>query len=433
MHIQKTQIVSEFYSLRQADKQYKAPCAYAILKTNLNISGNTMPDFAASQLINHLEENLFSVLEKQAREFDTPELPLIDLSSGSPRQPTAPEIIDTLQTAAADPINHDYPSFWGKPQVRQAIADFYQRHYGVELDPETEVAVFQGSHIGVSGIPRAIVNPGQYIISTDPCYPIYRSAAIQAQAQFYGIALKEEDNFLPDFSRVPDEIAQKSGLLMLNYPHNPTGAMATAELFDAALDFARRYNTPVLHDFAYAAIGRHAEDAPVSLLARPGGKEWGIETYTLSKTFRMAGWRFGFAVGNASIIRAFKKLHTHSYSTVFGAVQDAAITALSLPFDRMEQQVAVYHQRREWVLKSLAEMRWPVSTEQGTFFLWLPVPATDSTQQFAERLLKDAHVLVAPGTGFGAGGEGYIRISLTTDDAALKTALERIAALRLFA
>nr|WP_318381405.1 aminotransferase class I/II-fold pyridoxal phosphate-dependent enzyme [uncultured Enterobacter sp.] len=391
-----------------------------------------MPDFAAADLINHLEENLFSLLEKQARQFDTPELPLIDLSSGSPRQPTAPEIIDRLQTAAADPRNHDYPSFWGKAEIRQAIADFYQRHYGVTLDPDREVAVFQGSHIGVSGIPRAVVNPGQVIISTDPCYPIYRSAALQAQATFYGIPLREAESFLPDFTRVPDEIARQSGLLMLNYPHNPTGAMATPELFDAALAFARRYHTPVLHDFAYAAIGSHPQDAPVSLLARPGGKEWGVETYTMSKTFRMAGWRFGFAVGNASIIQAFKKLHTHSYSTVFGAIQDAAITALSLPASRMQQLVAVYHQRREWVLQTLARMHWPVSADQGTFFLWLPVPAGFSTQQFAERLLTAAHVLVAPGTGFGAGGEGYIRISLTADDAALKNALTRIAALKVF-
>lgn len=391
-----------------------------------------MPEFAASPLIESLEDNLFSLLEKQVAQYDTAELPVIDLSSGSPRQPTAPEIIATLQTAAADPVNHDYPSFWGKPQVRQAIAEFYQRQYGVALDPETEVAVFQGSHIGVSGIPRAVVKPGQYIISTDPCYPIYRSAAAQAQAEFYGIALHESEHFLPDFSRVPEKVARNGGLLMLNYPHNPTGAMATPELFDAALDFARRYHIPVLHDFAYAAIGRDAADAPVSLLARPGGKAWGIETYTLSKTFRMAGWRFGFAVGNASIIRAFKKLHTHSYSTVFGAIQDAAIAALQLPTARMQQLVDVYHQRRERVVKTLGEMRWPVPADQGTFFLWLPVPAGYSARQFSERLLKEAHVLVAPGTGFGAGGEGYIRISLTADDAALATALSRIAALRLF-
>lgn len=391
-----------------------------------------MPDFAPSPLIDALEENLFSALENAAAAIDTTALPLIDLSSGSPGQPTPPEVIARLQHAVADEGNHGYPSFWGKTQVREAIADFYQRRYGVELDPQREVAVFQGSHIGVSGLPRALLTPGQYLISTDPCYPIYRSAALQAQARFYGIPLDAEHDFLPDFTRVPPEVARNAGLLMLNYPHNPTGALATPELFNAALHFAREHHLPVVHDFAYAAIGSHAEDAPLSLLAVPGAKAWGVETYTLSKTFSMAGWRFGFAVGNASIIQAFKKLHTHSYSTVFGAVQDAAIAALALPPQRMRQLVAVYHQRREWVLAKLAAMSWPLHTRQGTFFLWLPVPAGYDAATFSALLLNEAHVLVAPGSGFGAVGERFIRISLTANDTALETALARIAALRLF-
>lgn len=391
-----------------------------------------MPDFSPSPLIDALEENLFSALEKVAATIDTAALPLVDLSSGSPGQPTPPEIIARLQHAVADEQNHGYPPFWGKIQVRQAIADFYRQRYGVELDPEREVAVFQGSHIGVSGLPRALLHPGQYLISTDPCDPIYRSAALQAQARFYGIPLEEADDFLPDFSRVPADVARHAGLLMLNYPHNPTGVLATPALFAAALDFAREYHIPVVHDFAYAAIGSHAEEVPLSLLAMPDAKAWGVETYTLSKTFSMAGWRFGFAVGNASVIQAFKKLHTHSYSTVFGAVQDAAIAALALPPQRMQQLVAVYHQRRKWVLATLAAMSWPVHARQGTFFLWLPVPAGFNAATFSALLLNEAHVLVAPGSGFGKGGEQFIRISLTASDEALETALSRIAALRLF-
>lgn len=392
-----------------------------------------MPDFAASSLINNLEENLFSILEKKAARVNMRDKPLIDLASGSPGQPTPPAVISALKHAVDDASNHEYPSFWGKPAVRQAIADFYQRHYGVELDPEREIAVFQGAHIGVSGIPRAVVNPGQYIISTDPCYPIYRSAAVQAQAQFYGIPLREDCGFLPDFSQVPESIAQQGGLLILNYPHNPTGALATPALFSSALDFARRYHLPLLHDFAYAAMGSRADAAPISLLAQPGGKEWGVETYTFSKTFNMAGWRFGFAVGNASIITAFKKLHSHSYSTVFGAIQDAAVAALALPHEQVESYQAVYHRRRQRVLHKLATMNWPVQAEQGTFFMWLPVPAGYDSAELAERLLNEAHVLVAPGIGFGSAGNHYIRISLTASDDALITALDRITALNLFA
>jgi len=392
-----------------------------------------MPTFSASPLVGQLEENLFSALEKMIAGVDTSRHPLIDLSSGSPRQPTPPAVVATLQAAAALPENHDYPSFWGMPTVRQAIAQFYQRQYGVELDPETEVAIFQGAHIGVTGLPRALLSPGQYLISTDPCYPMYRSAAAQAQARFYGIPVTAEQKFLPDFSQVPHDVASQGGLLMLNYPHNPTGAVATPALFAGALAFAQDYNLPVIHDFAYAAIGTHAGDKPPSLLAQPEGKDWGVEIYTLSKTFLMAGWRFGFAVGNASIIQAFKKLHTHSYSTIFAAVQQAAVTALQLPESTVKSFADPYHRRRQWVLAALEKMNWPVDPEQGTFFLWLPTPPGYSAQQLTERLLRDAQVLVAPGHGFGKGGEGFIRLSLTADDAALATALERIARLKLFA
>ncbi len=391
-----------------------------------------MPVFRSSPLINQLEDNIFSVLEKMAAQTDTSQRPIIDLSTGSPRQPTPPAVIATLQNAAADPDNNEYPSFWGKTALREAIARFYHQSYGYSPDPDHEIAIFQGAHIGVSGIPRALLSPGDYLISTDPCYPIYRSAAAQAQARFYGIPLQASRQFLPDFSQVPSEVGERAGLLMLNYPHNPTGAIATPQLFDEALDFVQAHNIPLLHDFAYSSIGSHQHQPPLSLMSRPEGSEWGVEIYTLSKTFLMAGWRLGFAVGNASIISAFKKLHTHSYSTVYGAIQDAAVTALSLPAPAVSQFAGAYHRRREHVVSRLHDMHWPVAADQGTFFLWLPVPAGYRSQAFAEYLLREAQVLVAPGQAFGPAGEGYIRLSLTTDDAILNEALTRIAALKLF-
>lgn len=391
-----------------------------------------MAEFAASELVGALEENLFSLLEKQAAELDDAQLPLIDLSSGSPRQPTPPAVIAALQAAAARPENHEYPSFWGKPALRQTIADFYQRHYGVTLDPDTEIALFQGAHIGVSGFPRALLNPGQVLISTDPCYPLYRSAARQAGADFYGIPLEARNAFLPDFRQVPDEIAARAGLLLLNYPHNPTGALATPSLFADALAFARQHHIPLIHDFAYATLGSESGEQPLSLLALPDGKEWAVEIYTLSKSAIMAGWRVGFAVGNASMIAAFKKLHTHSYSTVSGAIQDAAITALSLPAEQLTQLAEPYHQRRRVVLARLAEMHWPVRARQGTFFLWLAAPPGFTGEQFAALLLAKCHLLVAPGHAFGAAGRDYIRISLTAGTTSLLEALDRIDALQLF-
>lgn len=391
-----------------------------------------MAEFAASELVAGLEENLFSRLEKQAAQVDDPRLPLIDLSSGSPRQPTPPAIIASLQTAVTQPDNHEYPSFWGKPALRQAIAAFYQRQYGVTLDAESEIAVFQGSHIAVTGLPRALLNPGQVLISTDPCYPLYRSAARQANADFYGIPLEQRNAFLPDFSRIPPQIAARAGLLLLNYPHNPTGALATPDLFADALAFARQHHVPLVHDFAYATVGSQRGEQPISLLAQPDAKAWGVEVYTLSKSFLMAGWRVGFAVGNASIIAAFKKLHTHSYSTVFGAVQDAAITALELPSEQVAQLTECWHQRRVQVLAKLAAMHWPVRAAQGTFFLWLAAPPGMTGKQFAALLLEQAHLLVAPGEGFGPAGQHYIRISLTAETDLIMRALDRVAALKLF-
>lgn len=391
-----------------------------------------MAEFAASDMVAGLEENLFSLLEKQAAQFDDPHLPLIDLSSGSPRQPTPPGIIASLQAAAAQPENHEYPSFWGKPALRRAIADFYQRQFGVTLDPDSEIAVFQGAHIAVNGLPRALLNPGQVLISTDPCYPLYRSAARQANAEFYGIPLEARHDFLPDFQAVPAQIAARAGLLLLNYPHNPTGALATPALFAAALAFARQHHVPLVHDFAYATLGSQRGEQPISLLAQPDAKAWGVEIYTLSKSFLMAGWRIGFAVGNASIIAAFKKLHTHSYSTVYGAVQDAAITALGLPSEQIAQLTECWHQRRVQVLAKLADLRWPVRSRQGTFFLWLATPSGMTGKQFAALLLAQAHLLVAPGEGFGPAGEHYIRISLTAETDLIMRALDRVAALKLF-
>ena len=341
-----------------------------------------------------LEENLFSLLEKQAAQFDDPHLPLIDLSSGSPRQPTPPGIIASLQAAAAQPENHEYPSFWGKPALRRAIADFYQRQYGVTLDPDSEIAVFQGAHIAVNGLPRALLNPGEVMISTDPCYPLYRSAARQANADFYGIPLEASNAFLPDFNAIPAPIAARAGLLLLNYPHNPTGALATPALFAAALAFARQHHVPLVHDFAYATLGSQRGEQP--------------------------------------IIAAFKKLHTHSYSTVYGAVQDAAITALGLPSEQIAQLTECWHQRRVQVLAKLARLRWPVPSRQGTFFLWLATPSGMTGKQFAALLLEQAHLLVAPGEGFGPAGQHYIRISLTAETDLIMRALDRVAALKLF-
>src|SRR5476649_41880 len=270
-----------------------------------------MPDFPPARRVSSLPENLFNQLEQQAEAFSGGVRPLIDLSRGSPDRPPHDAVIHRLQSAALAAENHAYPPFLGKNSTKRAIAAFYQRQYGVEIDPQTEVAIFHGSHIGLMGIPQAIVNPGDTIIGTDPCYPVYRAAAQLAEADFHAIAVDERDDFLPDYGRVPPEVAARARLLLLNYPNNPTGALATRPFFERTLNFARENHLAVLHDFAYAALGDGGAP-PLSLLQIPGAKAYAVETYTLSKTFNMAGWRLGFAVGNASIIAAFSRLHIHA-------------------------------------------------------------------------------------------------------------------------
>ncbi len=390
-----------------------------------------MPDFPPARRVSALPENLFSQLEQQAENFGSGARPLIDLSRGSPDRPPHAAIIQRLQTAALDVENHLYPPFLGKSSTKRAIAAFYLRQYGVEIDAETEVALFHGSHIGVMGIPQAIVNPGETIIGTDPCYPIYRSAAQLAQADFYAIPVDERDGFLPDYGRVPAAVAARARLLLLNYPNNPTGALATRPFFERTLAFAQANRLAVLHDFAYAALGDGGEP-PLSLLQIPGAKAYAVETYTLSKTFNMAGWRFGFAVGNASIIAAFSRFHIHAYSSVYGAVQDAAETALALPRQDVDALNLIYQQRRATLMYHLARIGWHANARAGSFFVWLRVPPGHDAQTFTQLLLEQAQVLVAPGNGFGPGGNDYVRLSLTVNEARLCEAIDRIGALALF-
>lgn len=390
-----------------------------------------MPIFTPARRVADLPDNPFKQLEQQAASYVNPAQPLIDLSKGSPDLAPHPRVIERLQSAAAEAINHRYPPFLGKSSTRQAIADFYLRQYGVAISPETEVSLFHGSHIGIMGIPQALVNPGDTIIGTDPGYPMYRSAAKLAQADYYAIEVTERQHFLPDYRRVPPEVARRAKLLMLNYPNNPTGALATESFFQQTLDFARTHQIAVLHDFAYAAMGAGGR-RPLSWLQTPGAKEYGVEVYTLSKTFNMAGWRFGFAVGNASIIAAFNRLHIHGYSSVYGAVQDAAQTALALPDHEVGALNRVYGQRRATLLYHLNRIGWPASPAAGSLFVWLKVPAGYDSRSFSRLLLEKAQVLLAPGEGFGPAGHRFVRISLTIDEGLLTEAIDRIGKLGLF-
>jgi aminotransferase len=384
-------------------------------------------DFKPSDIVTALPGNFFHSINERIAYYRGQGVDVIDMASGNPDRPTPQPIVEALKEAADKRENQGYTPFHGKAETRRAVAAFYKREYGVELDPETEVAIFSGSAIGIVGIPQALLSPGDVLLTADPAYPAYAAAAQLARAQFYAIPVRERDGYLPDYRTVPDEVAKRTRLLVLNYPNNPTGAIATPEFFERSVAFAAEHAFPVLHDFAYGAFGFDGHKPP-SLLQTPRGKEYGVETYTASKTYNMAGWRFGFAVGNASVIGAFKHFHAQAYSTVFGAVQDAAVSAMLGSQEAVKELGRLYEARRDLLVAELRRIGWNVRPPGGSFFAWFRVPEGYSSASFADALLERAHVAVAPGEGFGASGSDYVRVNLLNDETRIKEAAERIAA-----
>ncbi|MET1250138.1 aminotransferase class I/II-fold pyridoxal phosphate-dependent enzyme [Sporolactobacillus sp. STCC-11] len=390
-----------------------------------------MVDFKPSERARKLPVNFFDQLDNKLAAIEKTGAPFINLSKGNPDLPTPEHIVASLKSAVDQPENHAYPPFLGKEKVRVAIADFYKKEYGVTLDPVNEIAVFHGAHIGITGIPQALLNPDDYMLITDPCYPIYYSSAMLSQARTYAMPLEESNRYLPDYRSIPDDVLQNARLLMLNYPNNPTGALATKDFFRKTIDFARTHRIPVVNDFAYASLG-FDHNKPLSLLQIEQAKSVAVEVYTLSKTYNMAGWRFGFAVGNASVIKALNHFQMHACSTVFGAVQDAAACALQSSQECARELVHIYQRRRDVLIGGLSRIGWNVASPPGTFFAWLKVPAGYNSQSFSDMLFREAHIVTAPGIGFGNNGNDFIRISLVHSEDVLVEAVRRIDALHLF-
>ncbi|MNB74876.1 LL-diaminopimelate aminotransferase [compost metagenome] len=390
-----------------------------------------MSSFEPSHLLNALPKQFFAALVARAAQAAAEGHDVINLGQGNPDMPTSPHIVEALQNAASDPLNHRYPPFRGHGYLKDAAAAFYKREYGVELDPQREIAILPGGKTGLVEVVQCLLNPGDTALVPDPGYPDYWSGIELARVVMELMPLKEARGFLPDYGAVSPETAAKAKLMFLNYPNNPTGAVADEEFFRKTVAFAAENRICVVHDFAYAAIGYEGR-RPVSYLQTPGAKETGIEIYTLSKTYNMAGWRVAFAAGNASVIESLNLLQDHMYVSLFGAVQEAAAAALLGPQDGVRANVARYEARRNTLISGLREIGWQAEAPRGSFFAWLPVPAGFTSQSFADLLLDEVHVVVAPGIGFGAYGEGYVRIGLVSDEARLAEAVKRIAGLKLF-
>ncbi|MCJ2145344.1 pyridoxal phosphate-dependent aminotransferase [Bacillus sp. B19-2] len=387
--------------------------------------------FELSDVLKQLPEQFFASLVKKVNEKIAAGHDVINLGQGNPDQPTPDHIVDTMVQAVRNPENHQYSSFRGSRSLKEAAAAFYQREYGVELDPEREVAVLFGGKAGLVELPQCLLNPGDAVLVPDPGYPDYWSGVELARANMETMPLTADNQFLPDYSRIPKEVKENAKLMYLNYPNNPTGAQATPVFFEETVRFAKSNGICVVHDFAYGAIGYDGK-RPVSFLETAGAKDTGIEIYTLSKTYNMAGWRVGFAVGNASVIEALNLYQDHMYVSLFKAVQDAAAAALLSDQACVKEQNERYEKRRDVWIRAVREIGWHADAPQGSFFAWMPVPEGYTSEAFSDLLLEKANVVTAPGIGFGKHGEGYVRVGLLTSEERLREAASRIAKLNIF-
>jgi L-glutamine---4-(methylsulfanyl)-2-oxobutanoate aminotransferase len=390
-----------------------------------------MKQYPPSELLNNLPKQFFASLVKKVGEYISQGYDVINLGQGNPDQPTPAHVVAKLQEAAVNPLNHKYSPFQGHRYLKQAAADFYLREYEVTLDPDKEVAILFGGKAGLVEIPQCLLNPGDTILVPDPGYPDYWSGVALARADMVTMPIREENDFLPDYGELSETDLSKAKLMFLNYPNNPTGATATREFFEETIKLANDNDICVVHDFAYGAIGFDGEK-PISFLQIEGASEVGIEIYTLSKTFNMAGWRVGFAVGNESVISAIELLQDHLYVSLFGAVQEAAAEALTGPQESVKELNGLYERRRNVLIDGLRSLGWNVSAPKGSFFAWLKVPGGKSSEEFANILLDQAHIMVAPGIGFGEFGEGYVRVGLLSSEERLKEAVKRISCLDIF-
>lgn len=387
--------------------------------------------FQPAEMLGRLPEQFFARLVGKVAAKIRAGYDVINLGQGNPDLPTPPHIVEALKKAADKPKLHRYSPFRGYGFLREAVAEFYRREYGVTLDPEREVAVLFGAKAGLVEISQCFLNPGDLALVPDPGYPDYWSGIAIAGGKMGRMPLAADNGFLPDYSMLSARQLERAKLMFINYPNNPTGAVASQEFFRETVELAAKHRILVVHDFAYGAIGFDGH-RPASFLEVPGAKEVGVEFYTLSKTYNMAGWRVGFAVGNESAIEAINLIQDHYYVSLFGAVQAAAAEALLGPQDCVKELVSTYERRRNTLIEKIREAGWEVQPPAGSFFCWLPVPKGYTSEAFADLLLERAHVAVAPGRGFGEHGEGYVRVGLLTDESRLAEAAERIARLGLF-
>ncbi len=376
-----------------------------------------------AERIQKLPPYLFAEIDRLKREAAARGVDLINLGIGDPDTPTPEHIIARLRDAAGKPANHRYPDYEGLLSFRQAAALWMQQRYGVALDPATEIVSLIGSKEGIANMAVAFVDPGEIVLVPDPGYPVYHIGTQFNGGTTYRMPLRRENAFLPDLAAIPEQVARHAKLLWLNYPNNPTAAIAPRAFLEDAIRFCAKHNVILCHDAAYAEV--YFGERPLSVLELPGGRDVAIEFHSLSKTFNMTGWRIAFAAGNAELIAGLGKVKTNVDSGIFQAVQEAAIAALTGDYGVVERLRAMYRERRDVLVGGLRQIGFDCDPPAGTFYVWVPVPKGHASAALAKRCIE-AGVVVTPGNGFGDAGEGYIRLTLCSSTERLREAVERL-------
>ncbi|MDR1165867.1 MAG: LL-diaminopimelate aminotransferase [Deltaproteobacteria bacterium] len=385
--------------------------------------------FDFSERLKALPPYLFKELDRIRDEVRGRGVDVIDLGVGDPDRPTPPYIIEALTRAAADPANHKYPVYSGMNSFREVVAEWYSRRHGVSLIGDTEVCSLIGSKEGIAQFPLAFVNPGDIVICPEPAYPVYASGASFAGGVPFFAPLLEKNGFLPDLKAIPKDILPRAKIIWVNYPNNPTGAQASLDFYRELLEFAARHDLIVASDAAYSEVTALPKPHP-SVLELPGAKERVIEFHSLSKTFNMTGWRLGWAVGDATLIKGMGLVKSNVDSGVFQAVQFAGMAALRGTLEPIESMGRLYAERRKVIAEGLDKAGISYLHTDYTFYVWVKTPRGLSSAAFCSKLLNEAGIVATPGNGFGPSGEGYARFALVQEADRLREASQRLASLR---
>ncbi|MGN6586048.1 MAG: LL-diaminopimelate aminotransferase [Solirubrobacterales bacterium] len=367
----------------------------------------------------------FQELEQQIADKRAAGIDVISLGIGDPDEPTYPYVVEAMQEAVANPAYHQYPSNRGRDEFRQGLSEFYDRRFGVEIDPKSEVIPAIGAKECIYNLCFAFLDPEDVALASDPGYPVYTGGPILAGAKAELLPLVPELGFAPDLTVVPADVAAKARLMFINFPNNPTGAVVPEGFFDTVVSFAREYEILVVHDNAYSETTYDGYVAP-SFLATPGAKEVGVEVFSLSKGYNMTGWRCAAILGNAEAIQTYWRLKTNVDSGLFEAIQMAGVAALQGPSEPMERMNETYTRRRDLVVSALCEIGVNVPSPKGTIYVWAPVPEGHTSTSFCELVLEEAAVVISPGSMYGPSGEGFFRIALTAPDERIEEAVERM-------